>query len=454
MLPSDKDSMTEDQAYVIKDSIANEGKYIPWHGSAFWNGKLELKQFVDALMHLIFLGVMKSTKKLISKWIQMSRRTKSFNELTRGLLTPIIEMGLDWCKVIEVESGWVSDNYLAFARLMKWYYHPLMVLQPDADYKKLCRLNDINNCVGNLLSMISIVMIREVKIKDTSDELNREIRIFLTYIHTISTSMDECDSTNNVKKKDTGSTVHIIEKERNKKRTPYWIKKYNYMSLLNLPDAMNLYGPLINLWEGANKGEGYLRFAKPMIKDIHSVNWQVNAHSKLLRGNAFDSVVNCHVINKCTKPINGRYIDYINMRENRKKKMYFPYSTVTSLYSIFRRNRPISCIMTKHNCYYAIVKTTSSVMMKGQQIIINYDSTFKSLNMNFHKVNMNEASYLDLHELKEESISKYILLLPKLGELGYANNQNTNLYYIIDSEWNELNKNMVFCRPTSPGCKY
>ena len=203
----------------------------------------------------------------------MSRRTKAFNTLTRRLLTPIVEMGLDWCKVIEVESGWVSDKYLAFAILMKWYYHPLMVLQPDADYKKICRLNDINNCVGNLLSMISIVMIREVKIKDTLDELNREIRIFLTYIHTISTSMDEYDSTNNVKTKDTGSTVHIIEQDRNKKRTPYWIKKYNYMSLLNLPDAMNLYGPLINLWEGANKGEGYLRFAKPMIKDIHSVNW-------------------------------------------------------------------------------------------------------------------------------------------------------------------------------------
>ena len=42
-----------------------------------------------------------------------------FNELTNGLLTPTVEMGLDWYKVIEVESGWVLDNYLAFVRLMK-----------------------------------------------------------------------------------------------------------------------------------------------------------------------------------------------------------------------------------------------------------------------------------------------------------------------------------------------
>ena len=52
----------------------------------------------------------------------------------------------------------------------------------------------------------------------------------------------------------------------------------NYQSLLNLPNAMELYGPLINLWEGANQGEGYLRYTKPIITDIHSVNWHLNAH--------------------------------------------------------------------------------------------------------------------------------------------------------------------------------
>ena len=90
--------------------------------------------------------------------------------------------------------------------------------------------------------------------------------------------------------------------------------------------------------------------------------------------------------------------------------------------------------MTAHNFSYVIIETTSSMIMKGQQILINYASTIKSLNMNFHKVNVKEASYLDLDELKEDNISKYILLLPKLGELGYANNRRTNLHYVIDSE--------------------
>ena len=135
--------------------------------------------------------------------------------------------------------------------------------------------------------------------------------------------------------------------------------------------------------------------------------------------------------------------------------MYFSYSTVTVLYSIFKRNRPISCIRTTNNCYYAIVKPPSSKIIKGYPIFLSYSTTIKSLEMNFHSVKMNVVlTDADLAEIEEMKITKYILLLPKLGDLGYANNEEASLYYVIDSEWNKLNENMHFSRPTSPGCKY
>ena len=40
-------------------------------------------------------------------------------------------MGLDWMKVLTVESGWVSDNYLAFCRVCKWYYSPFHYVPED-----------------------------------------------------------------------------------------------------------------------------------------------------------------------------------------------------------------------------------------------------------------------------------------------------------------------------------
>ena len=68
-----------------------------------------------------------------------------------------------------------------------------------------------------------------------------------------------------------------------KKPKPLWLSKYNFQSLLNIPKTMAFFGPLVNLWEGSNQGEGYLRYAKPKISNIHCKNWQVNTHISLLK---------------------------------------------------------------------------------------------------------------------------------------------------------------------------
>ena len=30
--------------------------------------------------------------------------------------------GICWLKIINTNSGWVSENYLGFSRIMKWFY--------------------------------------------------------------------------------------------------------------------------------------------------------------------------------------------------------------------------------------------------------------------------------------------------------------------------------------------
>ena len=51
-------------------------------------------------------------------------------------------------------------------------------------------------------------------------------------------------------------------------------------------------------------------------------------------------------------------------------------------------------------------------------------------------------------------ISNYVLLLPELGEYGYTKIDTLSLYYIIDSEWKELDQMMQLKIPSSPGCSY
>ena len=58
---------------------------------------------------------------------------------------------------------------------------------------------------------------------------------------------------------------------------------------------MKLFGPIINFWEGSNQGEGYLRFAKPKLTNIHSKNWNQNAHSEMLKKISLDEVIESHI---------------------------------------------------------------------------------------------------------------------------------------------------------------
>ena len=120
--------------------------------------------------------------------------------------------------MIDAKSGWVSDNYSAYCRLVKWMYHPITTLQTDK-VDKHCSKDNIDMMIGDMLSMVSQIMKRDI-MDDTPSQMDREIKLFLSYVNIVSKSMQ---------------TKYTI-----------WISSYNYQSLLNLPYAVTLFGPLAN----------------------------------------------------------------------------------------------------------------------------------------------------------------------------------------------------------------
>ena len=52
------------------------------------------------------------------------------------------------------------------------------------------------------------------------------------------------------------------------------------------------------------------------------------------------------------------------------------------------------------------------------------------------------------------TFSNYVLLLPEFREHGYTTIHTPSLYYIIDSEWKELDQDMQLKITTSPRCCY
>ena len=214
---------------------------------------------------------------------------------------------------------------------------------------------------------------------------------------------------------------------------------------------MKFYGPLLNLWEGSNQGEGYLRYAKPTITNIHAKNWHSNAHVKLLNATSFDNVVNCHI--KSVMKVESSDED---PKENyREKKMMHEYSSVNELFSIFRRNKPISCVKYKNGIYYVVIQNHISSLMGLFPIVLQFSKIMSTLSIHYFKVSMDlSKTDLDLIPFDKNEIVKYILLLPEINEYGYMTKDQSASYYVIDSDWNELNQYMEFMKPYSPNCKY
>ena len=66
---------------------------------------------------------------------------------------------------------------------------------------------------------------------------------------------------------------------------------------------------------------------------------------------------------------------------------------------------------------------------------------------------MNLTDY-SLECFRKEIINQFILLLLEMETSGYKSDGDVFMYYIINSEWKELDENLVFSMPKTPGFIY
>ena len=57
-----------------KDFDKNPEKYNHWKGGPYWNSDMKLNNFIDVLMHLLFLGITKSAREFILLWFVELKR--------------------------------------------------------------------------------------------------------------------------------------------------------------------------------------------------------------------------------------------------------------------------------------------------------------------------------------------------------------------------------------------
>jgi hypothetical protein len=290
---------------------------------ALWDRDgVNLITHVDAIMHLIFLGIVKSLALKVQKWLTLQEKNASFIRINAPYLLAFKSMNIAWLKVLQYRGGafggYVSENWLAFSRIIKWFYQNVGESSPVNDQKPPTGLHQ-----SKWKKVYNEHWLKERDLDATgyADELSRRVAAFMAMpdcpepvpkperntkdvenaviaLH----DLLECVMSKTIHPQDIVMTEYAVrlflsaydELDTNLRAngtTPGVVSKYNFCCLMNVPEAMREFGPLRNLWEGEYMGEGILRVLKPHMIQGMKRDWQSHLLRNMMRQKAFTTIL-------------------------------------------------------------------------------------------------------------------------------------------------------------------
>ena len=463
-----------------------------WKFPSLWRRGCSIDQHIDVIMHLLLLGIQKTTMNRIKLWHSLRRSETNFIRYAAGILENIQKLNISWCKAIAYKTGklggWVSENYLAMARLNKWFYSGIEIITSDESVRDLdAMLNipqdrwlkkfnvawlhirglDTSGCYKTvkervqtymsdpdnippiipilslpakniflttqaLTAMIAHVMIVDIN-NETITETERRIKIFLNIFDNFDKEFR--DKTLDIDDMgDVTSTNTLDANIGTQKKKPTWISSSNFMCLLNLPNAMRRFGPLRHLFEGTYKGEGYLRLCKPHMKYGLRGNWKHNTLRKIL-------------LEKSLHHVRRDNNDDLSEEDNNAEESYtqYRYSSYPSRAHVlidFTEAKPISLLQFSDGAFgSALYNSTLYVPLRRGQYIDCINGH------HYHEWNLSEEDPTDF--LHTKTILNYCLLLPLIGDKVTLSNHH-DIFTLINENWEEIQHDGSWSLPDIP----
>lgn len=247
--------MSESTAYSIYDasqlpennqktSPPDECLPAPLRSNVF---AIELERMIPGIMHLLFLGISKTVLMTIAEQLKKYSRYTSFHREVGSLLKSLRSLSLQFCKAWAFGSAktptgpWVSENCMAFTRIMKSVFSCLETLEARGNGLPREPVLQTRKVIWSYVAVVSRIMQDEYN--DTLiDETEACIKIFLTEFERLDSSL------------------------RQEKKKPTIESSTNFIYILRLPDMMRKFGPLREFWEGSIRGEGIFRYLKPLVR--------------------------------------------------------------------------------------------------------------------------------------------------------------------------------------------
>jgi hypothetical protein len=293
-----------------------------------WDDLVPLDSYVESPMHLLFLGIVESVVKLIHEWCARRRLGTTFVKYANKVLKELITLQVPWCKIMPYSptgkfGGWVSENYLGFSRIIKWFYSVVLEVDDNAeDYieptkpvdswtneecNEFMLHNGMRQHINNVLTIRHLI--KEKRAEINAENLPRRkaskqsvVALLVCLSNMLESVMDDTIlKVMNVRSVEVDVRLFLtafddFDRMFNKypyghpKYVPGWVTKYNFLALLKLPEMIKEFGPVRGIWEGGAMGEGFLRYIKPEISSGLRFHWQQWILNNFLEKKAFDMI--------------------------------------------------------------------------------------------------------------------------------------------------------------------
>ena len=238
-------------------------------------------------------------------------------------------------------------------------------------------------------------------------------------------------------------------------KKPGVVTSYNMPSLLNIPAAMRRYGPLVNLWEGKNMGEGILHFVKSELKIGLRPGWQKRLLLRLLRAKALASIMESLDIDDIVGGYEAQSDDDDEEEEEDNDEglgdasgVYHAYKSMVRLYASIASRKPVSLVQLDSGAFRAVLQPDRQ---GGARMLVEV-----LLDEELAPVEWGGLHYwrwrpgLLAGELQPERIQRSVLLLPYLLK---DVQRGADVYAAVSTKWEELNANGDFVEPPQLGVR-
>lgn len=261
---------------------------------AWLSKEITLQDFIEAIMHQVFLGATESNHELITTWL--SDLPKGANASTSGFLKTLQELikdlrgfGLSWLVAYPLTGqkgklgtgSWVAENWVFLVRVSQFIYG---WCQRDRDISSKFGGDDMSRMVISFHAFVARCLTHSGV--DEKDIAETEL-----YLKEFLSSLREFDVRVRFKKLNKPATKPGASKVSELKGTEAWWLKPNYMSLRNLLYILRVLGPLVLWWDGGGRGERFIQLVKPFIKRGvrgDALNFFVTLLGKLFRVRIID----------------------------------------------------------------------------------------------------------------------------------------------------------------------